>query len=181
MKWIPPIPYGALYSKPARDLGHALALLGWCYDNVTTDGWLDLNLQEVAGDLDTPYRTIKLWWQALRSSPFIATVIDRGRKGLKVRMADDWIDWRVLKARQPEHEQPISNGTHQGQDAAPFPQIGPEMGDKWAGNGAESRPSADAYKGTHPDQESHESHPPTPSQPPRATRAPDRAMVMMMV
>lgn len=185
MKWIPPIPYGALYSKPARDLGHALALLGWCYDNVTTDGWLDMNLQEIAGELDTPYRTLKLWWRALRESPFIAAAQDRGRRGLRIRMADDWIDWRILEARIIKNGAENSPSTEKnrpemGQVSAPEIQNGTEMGRKWDGNGAENSPSTFAYKGTHDFQES-ESHETTSSPTPRVKRTPDRAMVMMLI
>lgn len=190
MKWIPPIPYGALYSPPARKLGSALALLGWCYDNVTTNGWVEMNLQEIAGELDTPYRTIKLWWQALRTSEFIAEVQDRGRRGLNVRLADDWIDWRVLNARRPQTEQSIGNGADirpsevknepdMGQQTAPYSQNGQEMGRKWDGNGADIRPSALAYKGTHDSQESESHESPSPTTP-RANRTPDRAVVVMM-
>lgn len=186
MKWIPPIPCGALYSAPARKLGSALPLLGWCYDNVTTGGWLDLNLQEIAGELDTPYRTIKLWWQALRTSDFIADVQDRGRRGLRARMSGDWLDWRILEARiikNGAESCPITeiNEPEMGQDIALEVVNEPEMGDKWAGNGAENGPSNSMYKVLH---DSHESPTPT-SLKPDATNGhkptPNREMVMMLM
>ena len=189
MKWIPPIPCGALYSAPARKLGSALPLLGWCYDNVSTGGWLDLNLQEIAGELDTPYRTIKLWWQALRQSEFIVDVQDRGRRGLRARMSGDWLDWRILEARivkngaenGPSREIPVEiNGPEMGQDVAPKEINGPEMGSKWAGNGAENGPSISMYKVLHNDQYP-ESLTPTSSQPLQARRTPNREMVMMLM
>lgn len=172
MKWIPPIPCGALYSAPARKLGSALPLLGWCYDNVTTGGWIDLNLQEIAGELDTPYRTIKLWWQSLRASEFIADVQDRGRRGLRIRMSGDWLDWRILEARI------VKNGA----ESCPITEINePEMGGEWAGNGAENGPSNSMYKVLH---DSHESPTPT-SLKPVATNGhkpiPNREMVMMLM
>ena len=190
MKWIPPIPCGALYSAPARKLGSALPLLGWCYDNVSTGGWLDLNLQEIAGKLDTPYRTIKLWWQALRTSEFIADVQDRGRRGLRARMSGDWLDWRILEARivkngaenGPSEKIPAEiNEPEMGQDVAPQVVNEPEMGNKWATYGAENGPSISMYKVLHNDQES-----PTPtSLKVVATNGhkptPNREMVMMLM
>jgi hypothetical protein len=196
MKWIPPIPYGTLYSKPALQLGHALPLLGWCYDNVTSDGWLELNLQEISGELDVPYRTLKQWWQSLRTSAFVADIQDRGRKGLRVRIADEWLDWRILEARTIKNgaeNRPITqtravetvsersvNGTNIGQENALEQENEPEMGRKWAGNGAEIRPISSMYKGTHDSQES-ESHETSPSPIPSGRRAPDRRMVMMLM
>jgi hypothetical protein len=97
--WQPPIPQGALYSKPARDLGPALALLGWCYDAVQRDGWLNLSIKEAAGAMDEPYHTVKKWWGRLRDSEFFTEVVDHGRDGFKVRFADEWLDWRILSTR----------------------------------------------------------------------------------
>jgi hypothetical protein len=97
--WQPPIPSGALYSKPARDLGPALALLAYCYDLVQRDGWLDIVLKDAATDMEEPYQNMKRWWSLLREGPFFAEAIDRGKKGWRVRFKDVWIDWRILKAR----------------------------------------------------------------------------------
>jgi hypothetical protein len=50
--WQPPIPAGALYSKAARQLGPAIALLGYCYDLIQRDGTLELRLKDAAGDME---------------------------------------------------------------------------------------------------------------------------------
>lgn len=97
--WQPPIPYGALYSRPARDLGPAVALLAWCYDNVRRDGWCELSLKDAAGAMDEPYYTVVKWWQKLRISPFLVEIVDRGKEGFRVRFGDEWIDWRILSTR----------------------------------------------------------------------------------
>lgn len=99
-KWQPPIPAGALYSKPARILGPALALLAYCYDKVSSDGWFTLSLKaEATDDLDEAYPTIKRWWQSLEAGPFFAEVQKHGRNGMRVRFKDGWLDWRILAAR----------------------------------------------------------------------------------
>lgn len=100
-KWQPPIPAGALWSADAVKLGPALALLAWCYDAVRRDGTLTISIADVAGDLDVEYRTIKRYWADLRAGPFFCDITDHGKRGYEVRFCDDWIDWRVLNARQP--------------------------------------------------------------------------------
>jgi hypothetical protein len=107
--WQPPIPAGALYSKPARQLGPALALLAYCYDLVQTDGWLDLVLKEAAGDMDTDYRTMRRWWKDVSGGPFFREVIDRGRHGYRVRFKDGWLDWRILQGRKPKEFDQAAN------------------------------------------------------------------------
>lgn len=97
--WQPPIPSGALYSRPARDLGPALALLAWCYDAVQRDGCFDVQLKEVAHEMDEPYHTVVKWWAKLQNGSFFVNVTDRGRSGFRVQFHDDWIDWRILNAR----------------------------------------------------------------------------------
>jgi hypothetical protein len=116
-KWQPPIPAGALCSPEAIGINFALPLLGWCYDEVDTDGWLPLNLHAVAGEIDVPYHTVKKWWTALRGSKFVAEVEELGRKGMRIRLADEAIDWRILEAREtgpstvPNTERRGENGT----------------------------------------------------------------------
>lgn len=102
MTWQPPIPAGALYSKPARELGPALALLAYCYDIVQRDGSFDLVLREAADDMETDYRTMRRWWKEITNGPFFCEVTDRGRRGYHVRFKDGWLDWRVLLARKPK-------------------------------------------------------------------------------
>ena len=109
-KWQPPIPAGALYSKAARKLGPALPLLAYCYDKVGKDGWLDISLKEVAGDMEESYQSIKRYWWALKDGPFFAETIDRGRLGWRVRFKDVWVDWRILNARAVASD-PFSEGT----------------------------------------------------------------------
>lgn len=116
--WQPPIPAGAFCSPEAIKINTALPLLGWCYDQVGRDGWLTLNLHAVAGDVGVPYHTIKKWWSALRASDFIALVDERGRGGMRVRLADHWIDWRILSKREtgPNMVLISQNGTETGPD-----------------------------------------------------------------
>lgn len=107
-RWQPPIPSGALWSPDALKLGSALALLGFVYDLVQVDGTFRINLHEVAGAMAddagnaVPYPTIKRWWAALRDGPFFASVKDEGRRGLYVRMSEEWIDRRILDKRVQE-------------------------------------------------------------------------------
>lgn len=103
-KWQPPIPAGALCSADAIAINIALPLLGWCYDQVGRDGWLELNLHEVAGAIDVPYHTVKKWWGQLEGSNFVEVVEKRGRNGMRVRIADAWLDWR---SRDAQHSVPI--------------------------------------------------------------------------
>lgn len=99
-KWQPPIPAGALCSPDAIAINVALPLLGWCYDQVGRDGWLEINLHEVAGEIEVPYHTVKKWWMQLEGSDFIEVVDKRGRNGMRVRIADAWLDWRSRDAQQ---------------------------------------------------------------------------------
>jgi len=118
-KWQPPIPAGALYSKAARTLGPALPLLAYCYDLVQRDGWLDLNLKDAAGDMDEHYPTVKRWWQLITDGPFLAEVQNHGRKGLRVRFKDVWIDWRILNARTSSNPFDNQIGTETGSEMIP--------------------------------------------------------------
>lgn len=101
MPWHPPIPAGRLYSSDALDLGPALAMLIWCYDNVNRDGTIEVQLPQVTTDIGKPYGTIKDWWRMLRLGPFFCEQIDRGKRGWVVRMAEDWIDWHVMANNYP--------------------------------------------------------------------------------
>lgn len=105
--WQPPIPAGALYSKSARALGPALALLAYCYDLVQRDGWVEIVLKDAAGDMEEPYQNVKRWWQVVRDGGFFCETIDRGRHGWRVRFKDVWLDWRILSTR-PEAPNPSS-------------------------------------------------------------------------
>lgn len=58
-KWQPPIPSGALWCKPMRALGPAKALVEYCYDVVSRDGWCRFKLVEVADAMDEPYINVK--------------------------------------------------------------------------------------------------------------------------
>ena len=150
MPWQPPIPANALYSRPALGLGAGLALLAWCYDAVQRDGTFKIILTEAAEDMDVEYRTIKRWWAALRAGPFFSHIKDRGRLGYEVRFSDEWIDWRILKARQPKDFQ----GTKKVLEDAPQVPLkshsSPEMGIKMS-------PEQTVYKEDHHDQKT-ESH-----------------------
>jgi hypothetical protein len=102
MPWHPPIPAGKLYSAPALQLGTGLALLVYLYDGVQRDGWVDVSLEQAAADLGVPYRTVKDWWKRLREGPFFSDQQDRGKRGWRVRLADDWLDWHVMANNYPE-------------------------------------------------------------------------------
>lgn len=97
--WQPPIPAGALYTRPARALGPALPLLAWCYDNVLRDGTFKIALKEVAHEMDEPYQNVKRWWAAVAAGPWFLEVVDRGRLGYAVTFHPRWLDWRMLSAR----------------------------------------------------------------------------------
>jgi hypothetical protein len=99
--WHPPIPAERLYSPAALDLGPALAMLIWCYDNINRDGTIEVQLPQVTTDIGKPYGTIKDWWRMLRMGPFFCEQIDRGRRGWVVRMSEDWIDWHVMANNYP--------------------------------------------------------------------------------
>lgn len=176
MPWQPPIPAGALYSKAARDLGPALPLLAYCYDLVQRDGWFTLNLHEAAGDMEESYPTVKRWWQNIAAGPFFAEVQAHGRKGMRARFKDIWIDWRILSTRKRDEI-----GPETGSEMIP----NEETGDIRAGNGtktgSEMIPSPPMYKVLHDDQES---SPPTRLKPDTTNGhkpVPNREMVMMLM
>lgn len=106
MPWHPPIPSGRLYSEPALALGPGVALLLWCYDNIRRDGSIEINLQQVAQDIGRPYGTIRDWWAKLRAGDFFVSATDRGKRGWVVQLADEWIDWRVMRHNYPEPPAP---------------------------------------------------------------------------
>ena len=156
-KWQPPIPAGALCSADAIAINIALPLLGWCYDQVGRDGWLDMNLHEVAGAIEVPYHTIKKWWGHLEASSFIEEVDKHGRNGMRVRIADAWLDWR---SRDAQHSVPIPvpkppDGDETGPYVAPINEQSGRIRDLF---GTETRPNlvpnASAYKVLNNDQES---------------------------
>jgi hypothetical protein len=156
--WQPPIPAGALYSKPARQLGSAIALLAYCYDLVQRDGWLDLNLKTAALDMDEAYPTMKRWWLALADGPFFAEIQVHGRKGMRLHFNDIWLDWRILKAR-PVH----AFGTETGSEMIPNDERNQVSGQKRDRNGTETGsemiPIDRMYKEDQHDQESGSSSP----------------------
>lgn len=100
--WHPPIPNGKLYSEDALRLGPGIALLAWCYDHVQKGGTIEVSLEKAGRDIGKPYGTIRDWWRMLREGPFFCEQIDRGKRGWVVRMADDWLDWRVMANNYPD-------------------------------------------------------------------------------
>lgn len=98
MKWVPPIPGGKLTSKPVRDLGSAVVFLHWCYEAVRRDGTIEFQINDVAGYLEESYYTVRKWWSLVKDGPWFAEVTDRGKLGFRVRMADDWIEWRIFNS-----------------------------------------------------------------------------------
>lgn len=175
MPWQPPIPAGALYSKAARDLGPALPLLAYCYDLVQRDGWFTINLHDVAGDMEESYPTIKRWWQNVAAGPFFAEIQARGRKGIRARFKDIWIDWRILSTRKRDEI-----GPETGSEMIPNDETGDIRAENGTTTGSEMIPLPPMYKVLHDDQESG-SLSPTPSQPLRVNPNPNQAMVMMLM
>jgi len=122
--WQPPIPAGALYSKPARAIGPAIALLAYCYDLVQRDGWFDLSLKDATADMDEHYPTIKRWWQLLADGPFFAAIENHGRRGMRVQFKSVWIDWRILESRSTNNPFDNQIGTETGSEMIPNEQSG---------------------------------------------------------
>lgn len=116
-KWVPPVPAEKLYGRDALALGSGLVMLLWCYDGVERDGSVKVDLMAVAAELETPYRTIKDWWKALRNGPFFASVKDRGKLGYVATFNRDWIEWRVMATNYPTME------TSEGQNIALEPPL----------------------------------------------------------
>jgi len=103
-RWHPPVPAGKLYSGPALDIGPALAMLLWCYDGIQRDGTIEVSIETAALEIGKPYRTVKDWWKQLREGGFFAEMKDHGRNGWTVRLADEWIDWRIMAHNYPDNE-----------------------------------------------------------------------------
>lgn len=161
--WQPPIPSGALYSKPARALGPALALLAYFYDLVRRDAWIEFSLHDVASDIGEPYPNIKRWWQAIEAGPFFCEVHKRGRKGIRACFKDYWLDWRIIQAR--DDDKPF--GTETGSEMTPNVKKDAGNGIKnGTETGSETIPNDDVY-GTHDSDQADHDPPPPKTQPPR--------------
>lgn len=164
--WQPPIPQGALYSKPARELGAALPLLAYCYDQIERDGWFTLSLKDAAGEMDESYQTIKRYWWALKAGPFFCETIDRGRYGWRIRFKDVWIDWRILNNRSPDDRFSRSDeGTKTDLEAPNTGAQGHVKVTSRSDEGTKSDPQSNVY-GTH-DSDQADLPPPPMTQPPR--------------
>lgn len=122
-KWQPPIPSGALWCKPMRALGPAKALVEYCYDVVSRDGWCRFKLVEVADAMDEPYINVKRWWKVLQevneTLHLFVEMKNRGVRGIEVRFHDNWLDWRILNGRS---ETPVPNGTKEVSNIQPLEQ-----------------------------------------------------------
>lgn len=160
--WHPPIPAAKLYSEPALKLGPALAMLIWCYDGIQRDGTIEIRLESVQQELNVSYRTIKEWWKLLKAGPFFCELIDKGKKGWVVRMADDWVDWHVMSNNYPrqgrnsalEEENTSSSRPDEGQESALDAAQGPVKARSRPDEGRNSALEEPAYKEDHHDQES---------------------------
>jgi hypothetical protein len=120
----------------------------------------------VAGYLEESYYTVRKWWSLVKEGPWFAEVTDRGKLGFRVRMADDWLEWRAIKS-------PSSNGQMHN-----YALEGDEIAVNARSNDDEIHNRAFEHSGNKVLMESDQA--PTPTQPPRASRTPDRAMVMMV-
>ncbi len=188
MPWQPPIPQGALWSKPMRGLGPAKALVEYCYDIVRRDGWCHFKLVEVADAMGEPYVTVKRWWKTIEDANddtgIFAEMRNRGRLGLELRFADRWLDWRILGQRsEPEGPKEVSKviplpqeeGSEKVSKVILFNGIAPEIGSEIVSKeGSEVILLEPAYK-VLIDSDQAPPPPPTPSTPEPAQPAPGTA------
>ena len=180
MPWQPPIPSGALWSKPMRSLGPAKALIEYCYDIVRRDGWCHFKLVDVADAMGEPYITVKRWWKTVEDANeqhgFFAEIKRRGVLGIEVQLAARWLDWRI--AARPEQDGPeeVSKVIHLAQEEGSkevsklilFDGINPrEVSKEVSKEGSDLIPLAPAYKVLIESDQT----PPPPTQPPRANAA----------
>ena len=180
MPWQPPIPSGALWSKPMRSLGPAKALIEYCYDIVRRDGWCHFKLVDVADAMGEPYITVKRWWKTVEDANeqhgFFAEIKRRGVLGIEVQLAARWLDWRI--AARPEQDGPeeVSKVIHLAQEEGSkevsklilLDGINPrEVSKEVSKEGSDLIPLAPAYKVLIESDQT----PPPPTQPPRANAA----------
>lgn len=180
MPWQPPIPSGALWSKPMRGLGPAKALIEYCYDIVRRDGWCHFKLVDVADAMGEPYITVKRWWKTVEDANeqhgFFAEIKRRGVLGIEVQLVARWLDWRI--AARPEQDGPEEvskviplaqeEGSKEVSKLILFDGINPrEVSKEVSKEGSDLIPLAPAYKVLIESDQT----PPPPTQPPRANAA----------
>lgn len=180
MPWQPPIPSGALWSKPMRSLGPAKALIEYCYDIVRRDGWCHFKLVDVADAMGEPYITVKRWWKTVEDANeqhgFFAEIKRRGVLGIEVQLAARWLDWRI--AARPEQDGPEEvskviplaqeEGSKEVSKLILLDGINPrEVSKEVSKEGSDLIPLAPAYKVLIESDQT----PPPPTQPPRANAA----------
>ena len=180
MPWQPPIPSGALWSKPMRGLGPAKALIEYCYDIVRRDGWCHFKLVDVADAMGEPYITVKRWWKTVEDANeqhgFFAEIKRRGDLGIEVQLAARWLDWRI--AARPEQDGPEEvskviplaqeEGSKEVSKLILFDGINPrEVSKEVSKEGSDLIPLAPAYTVLIESDQT----PPPPTQPPRANAA----------
>ncbi len=180
MPWQPPIPSGALWSKPMRGLGPAKALIEYCYDIVRRDGWCHFKLVDVADAMGEPYITVKRWWKTVEDANeqhgFFAEIKRRGVLGIEVQLAARWLDWRI--AARPEQDGPEEvskviplaqeEGSKEVSKLILLDGINPrEVSKEVSKEGSDLIPLAPAYKVLIESDQT----PPPPTQPPRANAA----------
>lgn len=78
--------------------------LHWCYEAVRRDGTIEFQVSDVAGYLDESYYTVRKWWSLVKDGPWFVEVVDRGKRGFRIRMADDWLEWRGFKSQSNDDE-----------------------------------------------------------------------------
>lgn len=186
MPWQPPIPSGALWCKPMRDLGPAKAIIEYCYDIVGRDGWCSFKLTEIAEAMEEPYINLKRWWGVIQKANeqhhFFAEIKHRGVRGFEVRFSHQWIDWRILSTR-PESAPPRSTKEVSEDVSTVIPledETAPSSIKRSTNEVSELIPLPRMYKVLHNDQDS--SLPTSSSPTPQAQQTqPDQPMVMMML
>lgn len=96
-------------SKAVRNIGSAVVFLHWCYEAVQRDGTIDVQIADVAEYLEESYYTVRKWWSVIKDGPWFVEVHDRGKRGFKVRMADDWLSWRPVRTSVPSTNGQMQN------------------------------------------------------------------------
>lgn len=172
MPWHPPIPSEAVYSDEVAQLGSGLRLLWYLYNGVQRDGTVKFSPSRASDALDTPYETVRNWWQLLKPMGIVTIKEDHGKQGYLLKFHDDWLDWHVMESN---YRRPASTvGQRSNETAEPVERSvnGSSIDFERSNETAENN-----VYGTHDSQES--SPPETRTNGHKPT--PNREMVMMLM
>lgn len=172
MPWHPPIPSEAVYSEEVAQLGSGLRLLWYLYNGVQRDGTVKFSPSRASDALDTPYETVRNWWQLLKPMGIVTIKEDHGKQGYLLKFHDDWLDWHVMEAN---YKRPASTvGQRSNETAEPVERSVNGFSIDFERSNETDEPSA--YKVLH---DSQESSPYAVSK--NGKHTPDRQMVMMLM